>query len=327
MEVEFERVTGGRHLWKTTIAHRTFSPREVAEAMHARLVEAEDPDDADAWPPGTYTSRFTISKLEKIVRDSLAVVDMEVATEATKQKCLQALGPLRRRVSETVRYTPVVTRYYTVSTTQRQADSVSASELRRDKTVFVTADTRETLNEEQVEFFDEIVEQGTGYKAVVIANKFDFKTPLNAAIGDSEPERRFIQLLVKPENAAEYDAWLKSTPIRFYEIEYAWKKGEHAKRGTFNPDFFIKQGDQIIVVEIKMDDEVREPSPENVKKREYAVAHFARVNERLRVEGSPVHYYFSFLTPGDFGTFARYLRERRIEKFRSGLDVKLSETM
>jgi type III restriction enzyme len=326
VEVEFERATGGRYKWKTTVTHKTHEARDVAQAMYARLSEAEDPDDPDAWPPGTYTSRLTVDALEKIVRTSLAAVDMEVATEATKQKFLQALGPLRRKVSETVRYTPVATRYYTLSTVQRQTDSVSASELRRDKTVFLTAETRETLTEEQVEFFDEIVDQGSGYKAIVISNRFDFKTPLNAAIADSDPERRFIQLLVKPENAAEYDAWLKSTPIRFYEIEYAWKKGEHAKRGKFSPDFFIHQGDRIIVVEIKMDDEIREPSPENVKKNEYAVAHFARVNEHLSAEGSPVRYHFTFLTPKDFGTFSKYLRERRIEKFKSELDVKLAET-
>jgi type III restriction enzyme len=327
VEVEFERATGGRYRWKTTITHKTFSPRDVAEAMYARLAEAEDSDDPEAWPLGTYTSRFSLDKLEAIVRASLDEVGMEVATEATKQKCLQALGPLRRKISETVRYTPIATRYYTVSTTQRQADSVSASELRRDKTVFVTDDTRESLDEEQVEFFDEIVEPGSGYKAITTPNRFDFKTPLNAAIADSEPERRFIQLLLKPENSSKCDAWLKSTPIRFYEIEYAWKKGEHAKRGRFSPDFFIKQGDQIIVVEIKMDDEVREPSPENVKKNEYAVQHFARVNEHLEGEGSPSRYHFSFLTPKDFSTFARYLREGRIEKFRSELDVKLSETV
>ena len=47
------------------------------------------------------------------------------------------------------------------------------------------------------------------------------------------------------------DAWLKNTPIGFYAIEYARKKGEHPKRGLFSPDLFIKQGDWTFVMEIK----------------------------------------------------------------------------
>ena len=50
-------------------------------------------------------------------------------------------------------------------------------------------------------------------------------------------------------------------PVGFYSIEYAWKKGNKPKRGEFSPDFFIKQGDQIFVVEIKDDEEIADPSP------------------------------------------------------------------
>jgi type III restriction enzyme len=59
-------------------------------------------------------------------------------------------------------------------------------------------------------------------------------------------------------------------------IEFSWCKGEHPKQGSFNPDFFIKVGNDIIVVEIKMDNDV---SDENKAKLRYAREHFARVNE------------------------------------------------
>ena len=33
-----------------------------------------------------------------------------------------------------------------------------------------------------------------------------------------------------------YDAWIKPTAVRFYEIDYAWKKGEHPKRAIADYD-------------------------------------------------------------------------------------------
>jgi type III restriction enzyme len=60
------------------------------------------------------------------------------------------------------------------------------------------------------------------------------------AIADSTPERKFIRQLYERQNAIALDAWLKNAPQRYYAIEYAWKKGEHPKRGEFSPDFFIK---------------------------------------------------------------------------------------
>lgn len=216
-------------------------------------------------------------------------------------------------------------RFHTLSTRQRQSDSVSAAELRRDKTVFFTDQTRASLKDEQIEFFDEISEPGSGFRCIPVANRHDFKTPLNATIADSDPEQRFIKALLDGTNLPHYQAWIKSTSTRFYEIDYAWKKGEHPKRGKFNPDFFIKAGNLILVVETKGNEELRDSSDENRKKNEYAVAHFDRVNEHLAQEGSPIRYKFNFLTPKSFGTYFQYLREGRIAEYRSELDVKLEE--
>jgi type III restriction enzyme len=324
--VEFERAgTGERTRWDTTIQHKTYTPREVAAEMYRRLEEAQDPDDPDPKMRTIYTDTFPVERLEKVVKVSLVRLDMKVATETMKQKFLQSLGTLRRKASENVRYTPIPTRFYQLSTRQRQGDSVSAADLRRDKFIYFTDQTRASLKDEQIEFFDEVAEPGSGYKCISVANRHDFKTPLNAAIADSDPERRFIKALLEAANLSHLDAWIKSRAIRFYEIDYAWKKGEHPKRGKFSPDFFIKAGDLILVVEIKHDDELKDPSEENRKKNEYAVDHFERVNQHLKEAGSSIRYKFDFLTPKNFGTYFQYLREGRIADYRSELDVKLAE--
>lgn len=110
-----------------------------------------------------------------------------------------------------------------------------------------------------------------------------------------------------------------------YPIEFAWKKGEHPKRGEFNPDFFIKRGDVIHVIEIKGDEEIAQPSDENIKKQKYAVDHFDLLNKWLKKEKVPVRYQFNFLTPKDLNQFFQKLRENDSDGFRSKLDVSLSK--
>ena len=94
-------------------------------------------------------------------------------------------------------------------------------------------------------------------------------------------------------------------------------------RGEFNSDFFIKQGERILVAEIKDDGEINDPSPENVKKHEYARAHFERLNAWPEKEGLPVRYQFNMLAPRDYGAFFQKLREDTLTGFRSVLDAAL----
>lgn len=326
VSIEFERaVTGEHYKWDTRIKHKTYTPREIAEEMYRRLEDAQDPDHPDIRMRTVYTDKWPIERLEKVVKKSLLKLGAKKATETMKQKFLQSLGTLRRKTSENVRYTPIVDRYFAISTHQRQSNSASAADLRSTKTIFYTDQTRASLVDEQVEFFDEVTEPGSGYKYISVGNPHDFKTPLNAVIADSDNEKRFINMLVQPANAKCLDAWIKSTSIRFYEIDYAWKKREHPKRGKFSPDLFIKIGDLILVIEIKGDEELREPSEENRKKNEYAIAHFQRLNLHLIEEKSPIRYKFNFISERSFNQFFQSLREGNISNFRSELDVKLAE--
>jgi len=318
-------ITGDRMRLRRTIHRKTYTPREIAVEMYRRLEDAENPDDPDEEKHTGYTDKFPVERLEEIVRESLARRSMTVATDLVKQKFLQALGTLRRTSSENVRYTPIVNRYDEVPTRERPSSSVSAAELRNNKIFFFTDRTRDSLKDEQIEFFDKATEPGSVFRCVKVDNRYDFRTPVNAVVADSDPERRFINGLLAPENLAHYDAWLKSTATGFYEIDFYWKKGEHPRPGKFSPDFFIKAGDLILVVEVKDDAEKREPSEENRKKNEYALAHFDRLNVRMTELGSPTRYKFNFLTPENFGRYFQYLRNGQIEDYESELDVKLAE--
>ena len=319
MTVEFEEAdTGARTQWKTKIKHKTHTPREVAEVMFERFEDLVDAEDRKF-----YTKQFPVEKLEEIVKKSLKETGNKIITESMRQKFLQSLGTLQRKAAQVVRYDFEPTNYYPVSTTERPQESASASDLKNGKTIFYTSKTKENMPDEYKDFYEEAIEDASGFKCAKVANHYDFKSPLNAVVADHDNERRFVKELVKAENAEKIAAWIKSTPMSFYEIDYFWKKGEHPKRGKFSPDFFIKSDGLILVVEIKDDDEISEPSVENKKKNEYALAHFERINAYLRKKKKGASYKFNFLTPTDFGKYFQSIRDSKVSTFRSGLDVAL----
>ena len=329
--IEFEQAVTGQHTkFKTKLEHVTYSIEEVAREMYRRL-QSIDEESKDAPEPENrtqYTVKFPYTRCLEIVKTSAerAKISSGRITDENRQKILQALGTLRRKVSKRVVYklSPEVLK--SISTKERSSTSVSAAELRRgDKTVFYTPDTVKTIMDEQRDFFDLLKDPDGDFRAgsQEISNTHDFKTPCNLVIADSTPERKFIRDLCARENAQVLDAWLKSAPQRYYSIEYAWKKGTTPKRGEFSPDFFIKQGNMLFVVEIKGDEEISDPSVENQKKYEYAQAHFARLNEWLEKEEKEIRFQLNFLTPKAFNPFFIQLRNKQAEGFRSELDVVL----
>lgn len=323
--VEYRRTeSDDAYTWNTTLRRKTYTPHQVSRRMYERLVEADEVE-AEAGSSQRYTDDFPLERLTGIVRESLSRVGMENATEEAQQKFLQSLGTLRRRTSENVRYVQKANPLYELTTLERPRDSASIDELKQDRTLFWSEISRSAVAEDELEVFDEVIEEGAGFKVVAVGNTYRLKAPLNFVLTDFDPERKFVSLLTSTDNSPHLDAWIKSTTKGFYEIAYAWKKGEHQKRAKFSPDFFLKVGDLIIVVEIKGNEEVREPSEENRQKNRFAVEHFRYVNDQLSARNDPTRYSFHFLTPSGFNAFFQSLREGHVATFRSELDVKLAD--
>ena len=333
VSVEFERAVTGEHAkFKTRIEHKTYSTEEVAEAMFQRLksIDEETKDTKDQKDRTNYAKKFPLERCTEIMEASLKRVKIKSGriTEDNRQKFLQALGTLRRKKAKRVVYKLKPKALMAVNTKERQAESCSAAELRHGtKAIFYGPGCEATLVDEQVEFFKEVEDRDGDFSGacVPIDNSHDFRTPLNLAIADAGNERKFVRALCDRQNAQALDAWIKNAAQKFYSIEYAWKKREHPKRGEFSPDFFIKKGDMIYVVEIKDDAETVEPALENQKKYEYSVAHFERLNKWLKKEGFPTRYQFNFLTSKNYGMFFEKLRKNELEGFRSELDVTLAK--
>ncbi|MGH8274949.1 MAG: DEAD/DEAH box helicase family protein [Terriglobia bacterium] len=331
--VGFERAVSGDHVkFKTTIQHKTWTAEEVAEEMYRRLksIDMESADAKDPKDRTSYAKKFPLAKCEEIVAASMkrAKIKTGKITDENRQKFLQSLGTLRRKAAKRVVYTLSPKALVAVNTATRQVESCSAAELRRgSKTAFYVPGCESTLVDEQKEFFREVEDPDGDFRGgrEEVSKSVDFKTPVNLAIADGTPERKFVRELLKRDNAQKLDAWLKNTAIGFYFIEYAWKKGNKPKRGEFSPDFFIKQGDQIFVVEIKGDEEIADPSADNIKKHEYAMAHFKRLNQWLGKARIPTRYQFNMISPKNFNAFFQKLRGSDAWGFRSDLDVAMTK--
>jgi len=144
----------------------------------------------------------------------------------------------------------------------------------------------------------------------------EYKSPLDITLLSHSPEREFIEPFVR--HYSKYlEAWFKSKDIGFYSVPYIHRPGTHSSQKDFNPDFFIKKGNKIIVVEIKSKDD---STVKNKDKLEGAISYFRTLNEKL---GGKFLYEFHFLDARDYTTFFEKVIVKN-EKFVSKLHANLA---
>ncbi len=324
-ETEYVRATTGEsRRKKTLVKYKMFSVDEIAEQLHNRF-KSIDMETADADNPTNYADKYNLDWLKKLIYNSLDRIGEKTnqISDDNRQRIYQAFGVIHRSAAKAVRYRMSPKALFEKSTNERNRNSVGYASIKRgESSIFYDDLALKLSDEESVIFLKELESDDSRPVSALekIDNTFNFKTPLNLVISDHKPERLFIKRLIAAENAKTVDAWLKSTDQDFYPIEYSWKKGEHPKRGRFNPDFFIKIDDTILVVEIKGDEEIRDPSDENKAKFKAAKKHFRTLNDQQ----NRLIYYFNFLTPEDYDYFFDHLKNGNFN-FSSKLDAELEK--
>jgi len=325
-ETEYVRATTGEsRRKKTLVKYKMFSIDEIAEQLHNRF-KSIDMETADSDNQTNYAEKYNLDWLKKLIRNSLDRIGEkgDQVSDDNRQRIYQAFGVIHRGAAKAVRYKMSPKALVEVNTKDRNRNSTGYAAIKRgDSTLFFDDLTYKLSDEESITFLKDLEANDTRPVSAMekIANAFNFKTPLNLAISDHKPERLFIKKLIAQDNANKIDSWLKSTDQDFYPIEYSWKKGEHPKRGRFNPDFFIKIDNNILVVEIKGDEEIRESSDENKAKYKAAKTHF----KTLTQQQDKLKYYFNFLTPEDYDYYFDHIKNGNYS-FSSKLDAELERT-
>ena len=130
-----------------------------------------------------------------------------------------------------------------------------------------------------------------------------------------------MEVLTKTSVAQKIDAWVKSRDVGFYKISYILKRGSNPKE--FNPDFFIKVGNRIAVIETKMNNDI---TLENYSKMVDAKKHFAALNNELQKAGSDIRYSFNILSPSSYPDFeAKLIDGSYFSGFNSEIEIQLQE--
>jgi type III restriction enzyme len=267
-----------------------------------------------------YSEEFNLDKIRKVVEESLKMIGEKnnLVSRSNMQKTLQSFGVVYRKKTKSLRLKIEPQDIVKINTREINKNSLGIGSLKRDSTVFyddysmVLGDVSDRKLLKELEEDENLLKKSF----IKIENKYNFKTPLNVALASYEPERRFIKGLTTEQTAKAIDAWIKSLDVGFYSIEYSWRKGEHPKQGSFNPDFFIKVGNDIVVVEIKMDNDA---SDENKAKLRYSKEHFEIVNSLQKEQ----KYYFKFLSPASYELFFKMLHDSTYKEFKSELEAKL----
>ncbi len=307
-------VSGKQDVKKTLITFRMYPVEEVAHDIYNRLLLFDQEAGTD------YSEQFPKPKIENIIIESLDKIKDKSGkvNETNRNHTLAAFGVIRRKGTKSLRFKTEAEKLIKITTEKIGKNSLGIGSLRRDSTVFYDDYSFSLGDEVDRKLLNDLEQDESLPRSALIkvVNKYFFKTPLNVAFSSYEPERKFIRGLTDDKTTQVIDAWIKSLDFGFYKIDYSWRKGEHPKQGSFNPDFFIKVGNNIIVVEIKMDNDI---SGENKSKLRYAKWHFERVNELQKEQ----IYCFKFLSPGSYEQFFRSLCNDTFRDFKSELEAKL----
>lgn len=269
------------------------------------------------------------NKLEEIIRNSMhraGLVGDEV-DEKNKTAIYATFNTLLRKTNKTVVPIRVAEKPETISTKDRDKETISVSSLRSGSTVFYTSDYKnEIQSEDVIQALQEVIADGNLPKnSDNKINPFLFKTPVDIVFTTSDPERKFVEHLCEPSTAEKISSWIKSRNQNFYFIEYSIYRsiGKHSTQARFNPDFFIKVVENgkeyIIVVEIKADGDY---SDDNKAKFRWAKQHFHDLNIELKNNKINQEYIFHFLSPENYEVFFEYLRNGKLTngEFISNLD-------
>lgn len=270
-----------------------------------------------------------LEKLEEMIKTSLKKSSNDAITRKIRNAFLNSMNVLFRDYTNFVSYESLPTKFEMISTKTLSTTTTELSTLRKNKAIFYSDKFEKAdLDDASKISLEEIQDTTNSYKHKKVDNVYFFKTPQLAIVTTGDPEMNFVKKLIGENVAKSIDSFIKSTDSSFYKFDYTWKKGTHQQYSHFNPDFFIKKGNMIIVVEIKDDAQITDPESENIGKYKAAKSHFERINEYYTKCGKQQKYKFTFLTPRSFEAFFKQLTansEDAILNFNSELDVKLDQ--
>lgn len=310
----------------------------ASTTLHAYLKQ-KDPAIAQRW------SRKKIS--DEISKELKANgQDDSFLSKENYQKVQQAFGTLMRKVNEiNPRYSLKSTDAHELKMESLTTQSFNEGALKNDGMFFYDDDSSAWFAGDQKALFDDLTDRSRNFDRIAEdlqkygvdpkdhqylkdnIRKTDtekYKSPLSILYVSYMPEREFAKLLISHSDLI--DSFIKNPDKGFYSFPYSFKPETkartHVRQENFNPDFFLKKGDDIIAVEIKKDGD---DSRKNAAKLRDGAKHFETLNAALAENGGKQRYYFKFLSPTDYAAFFTALKEGKHQAWQSSLMGELAD--
>ena len=304
----------------TEIPVKMYSIERVINDIHNKLAMFDEELGTD------YAEKFDGEKLRKEILKRLKEIKDKtgMVSERNKNRIERSYDVLKREATGTTTIKRISEKPFPVNTKDMPMSSVKISEFQKNKSMIYEEDSVKLSKKEDVSWIEEAKKKAI-FENIIQANKYLYKCPLNLTILSHGNEREFAKYLVEKEYAEEMDAWIKSVDKGFYKVPYVFRAGSpasiakgggHQKEANFNPDFFIKIGNDILVVEIKGDEDISEV---NKGKLKYAKKHFEELNRKQKAS----RYHFKFLSPQDFSPFFESITKGTHREYVSNLEAEL----
>jgi len=305
----------------------------AATLLHAYLKQSQKPDLATRWPK---------KRIKDSIRKELADkgYDNTFLSRENYLKLQQAFGPPMRKLhEENPRISMRPDKVQDAQVELLPTQSFNEGSLKTDGMMFYTEGSVNWLKGDQKALFTDLTTKrqdfekiseyfkaagyGTGDIQYLRENlhpidEKKFKTPLGIVYVAFTPECQFMKKVF--DHAVLIDSFIKNPDKSFYSFPYSYKPETKARTKTrqdnFNPDFFLKKGNDIIVVEIKKDGD---DSKKNAAKYRDGKRHFEELNKSLESKGIPQRYWFKFLTPVDYDAFFKVLQTGQYRDWQSDL--------
>jgi type III restriction enzyme len=309
----------------TKIRTKMYTVDQLLNDIVNKLAEFDD-------EAGTnYLKQFNADKLRRDVEVQLKKADPERTGQLTEEnynRIQKSYDVLSRVATKTTIIKRQAEKPFVISTRNFSMASAKVSEFNKNKSMIYEEDSVKASNKEDIGFIEEAENKAT-FENVIQTTKYSFKCPLNIVILSYSNENKFAKLLVENDYALHIDSWIKNvdrgTKENSYIIPYSYRAGSpsslakgggHQKEANFFPDFILKIAEDILIIEIKSDEDVKEV---NEKKLKYAKKHFAELNGKQ----TKYKYYFYFLSPLDFRTFFDSIKNKTYKNYVSNLEAEL----
>lgn len=166
---------------------------------------------------------------------------------------------------------------------------------------------------EEISIFSDFSEVAQSEKSIIKQpdkKRLFVKKNVNGKIDLSNPEIKFIEELDNTDDDILW--WYKNAygESKYFGIAYKNEKGLHY---AFYPDFIIRTKKETLIVEIKDDKDFK---PENLRKLQAGKDYLTRIKHTEKIR-------FYIISPNDYNSFFKLLKEQDLDKFKSSYEQHL----